>query len=207
MVLFPGEALPLHIFEPRYRDMLADCLEADQGFGITSDAPPRPGSVGTIARVRAAQALPDGRSNIVVVGERRFTLRSLLPEGTAYLVGAIVEFDDTAGTAPLDTERTALRDLGEAYRSALLTLSDVPESPPEWADDPQQFSFEIAALAEVDVATRSRLLLLRSTRDRARALLDLLPPLVHRAVERAGVHRGARSNGKGGHGHDIVTSG
>ncbi len=207
MVLFPAEAQPLHIFEPRYRQMLADCLEGDEGFGITSDVPPRPGSIGTIARVRAAQALPDGRSNIVVMGERRFTVRTLLPEGRPYLVGAIQEFDDETGTAPLAAERLALRELGEGYRSALMALSDVPESPSEWADDPEQFSFEIAALAEVDVATRGRLLTLRSTRERTRALLEALPPLVQRAAERAAVHRGARRNGKGGHGHDIVTSG
>ena len=41
LVLFPGEAQPLHIFEPRYRQLLADCLEGDELFGITSDADPR----------------------------------------------------------------------------------------------------------------------------------------------------------------------
>ncbi len=206
MVLFPAEAQPLHIFEPRYRQLVADCLESDEGFGITADTPPRPGSLGTIARVRVAQALPDGRSNIVVLGERRFVLRSLLPEGRPYLVGAIQEFADEIGTAPLPVERSDLRELGEAYRAAHMILGDVIETAPAWADDPEEFSFEVAALAEVDVETRGRLLALRSTRERTRALLDLLPPLVLRARERAEVHRRSRTNGKGHHGHDIVTS-
>lgn len=207
MVLFPGEAQPLHIFEPRYRQMLADCLAADEGFGITRDTPPRPGSAGTIARVRASQELPDGRSNIVVVGEERFTLRTILPEGQPYLVGAIQPFADNPATPPLPTERASLRELADGYRTALLTLTDTPRTPADWAEDPERFSFEAAALAEVDVETRARLLTLRSSRERTRLLLDILPPLVQRAGERAAIHRGARTNGKGGHGHDIVTGG
>ena len=91
VVLFPGELLPLHIFEPRYRRMLADCLEGDQQFGLTAASAPGPGSIGCVARIRAAEPLADGRSNIVVVGGRRFGVRALLAEDTPYLVAAIEE--------------------------------------------------------------------------------------------------------------------
>ena len=78
VVLFPGTPLPLHIFEPRYRQMLADCLAGDRRFGITpagtDDELPEPGTVGCIAEVRVNQELPDGRSNIVVLGGERFVL-------------------------------------------------------------------------------------------------------------------------------------
>ena len=60
---------------------------------------------------------------------------------------------------------------------------------------------------EVELETRASLHGVRSTRERTRALLDLLPPLITRATARAEVHRGARKNGKGGHGHDLVFGG
>src|SRR2546422_5062931 len=85
IVLFPGAPQPLHVFEPRYRQLLADCLAADRRFGIAyvpaeRDAGveplPRPGDVGCVAVIRNTQGLPDGRSNVLTVGERRFVLRS-----------------------------------------------------------------------------------------------------------------------------------
>jgi len=207
VVLFPGEPMPLHIFEPRYRQMLADCLEGDQRFGLTPDPEPRGGSIGTIARIRAAEPLADGRTNIVVLGERRFVLRALLDEGTPYLVGAVEEFDDTAGTAPLPLEWQQLRELGDAYRDALRVLVDSSAEPDPWAEDGESFTHQVAALSELDVEGKAGLLALRSTRERCARLIQLLPPLVREAQRRADVHLRARTNGKGHHGHDIVTDG
>ena len=104
VALFPGNPLPLHIFEPQYRRMLADCLAADRRFGITPTSqdpdPPEPGAVGCVAEVRVNQELPDGRSNIVVVGGSRFVLSHLLDESLPYLVGLVQAFEDDAGTEP-----------------------------------------------------------------------------------------------------------
>lgn len=207
LVLFPGEAQPLHIFEPRYRQLLADCLAADAPFGITYDGNPRPGTLGTFARVRAAQALPDGRSNIVVTGESRFVIQAMLPEGQPYLVAAVREFADDAESAPHPTELAELREIAAEYRAALMTLTDVADPAPAWADDVELFTFEVAAFAEVSLTERAELHGVRSTRERARSLLTVLPPLLQRARARAEVHRGAKKNGKGGHGHDIVHGG
>jgi Lon protease-like protein len=208
LVAFPGELVPLHIFEPRYRQLLADCLAGDQRFGITAQRDPAPGALGTIAHIRASQPLPDGRSNIVVEGERRFTLRTLLETDTPYLVASVEEFDDTSGTDPATEELDALRDLGEEYREALSVLADSPADPPPWGGDPEAFSFQVAALAELDLGAKERLLAVRSTRERARALLGALPELLASARARAAVHVRARSNGKGhAGGHDIVTGG
>jgi Lon protease-like protein len=205
LVLFPGEPLPLHIFEPRYRQLLADCLDGDQRFGITAATKPEPGSLGCIARVRMTQPLPDGRSNIVVLGERRFAVRALLEEDAPYLIASIEEFDDQPGSAPLPQERAELRELAETYRGALHTLADSPGEEADWAEESESFTFQIAALADLPVDTKGTLLGMRSTRDRARALLELLPPLIHLVRDRVEVHVRARSNGTGGHGHDVVT--
>ncbi|HZE74649.1 MAG TPA: LON peptidase substrate-binding domain-containing protein, partial [Gemmatimonadales bacterium] len=76
VVLFPGTPLPLHIFEPRYRQMLADCLVGDRRFGLVqpgseAETPDR-GAVGCVAEIRANEQLPDGRANVLVVGGSRF---------------------------------------------------------------------------------------------------------------------------------------
>jgi Lon protease-like protein len=204
-VLFPGELLPLHIFEPRYRQLLADCLEGDQRFGITAADPPGPGAVGCVARIRAAEPLPDGRSNILVLGERRFGVRALLNEQTPYLVATVDEFGDEQSTAPLPSEHAELRRLAGKLRDALRILTDQPEAETEWAEDAEAFSFQVAALSELELAARLRLLAGRSTRDRARALLAMLPAVVTETRIRAETHVRARSNGSGHRGTDIVT--
>src|SRR6476661_265543 len=100
VVLFPGTPLPLHIFEPRYRQMLADCLEADSRFGIVFRAEDigetdlEPGCVGCIAEVDDAHTLPDGRSNIVVHGVRRFSLQRFVVSAAPYRVAEVTEYDD-----------------------------------------------------------------------------------------------------------------
>jgi Lon protease-like protein len=205
LVLFPGEPLPLHIFEPRYRELLSDCLAGNQCFGITAVIPPAPGAIGSVARIRATQPLGDGRSNIVVMGERRFTLRSLLEEGRPYLVGSVEEFDDQPGTAPLPQERAELKALAEDYRKALALLADSTEEIADWAEQTEAFTFQVAALTGLEVEAKARLLATRSTRERTQRLVELLPPLIRLIRSRAEVHVRARSNGKGGHGHDIVT--
>lgn len=204
LVLYPGELLPLHIFEPRYRQMLADCLEGDQRFGITAEVSPGPGAIGCIARIRGTESLPDGRSNIVVLGERRFGVRSILGEDTPYLRATIEEFSDQAGTAPLPTELAELRRLGAELRESLGILADQPGDRPAWSDEPELLTFQVASLVEADLETRARLLAGRSTRERGVALLGLLPALLSEVQSRAEVHVRARSNGTGHHGSDIV---
>ncbi len=203
-VLFPGEMLPLHIFEPRYRQLLADCLEGDQRFGITASESPGPGTIGCVARIRGTQAMPDGRSNIVVMGESRFGVRALLAEGTPYPVAAVEEFGDEPGTAPLPAETEALRSLGNALRETLGVLADRPGDAVEWDEDMETLTFQVADLAQLERETRSTLLACRSTRERVRTLSSLLPAQINLLRLRAEVHVRARSNGAGHPGHDIV---
>lgn len=207
LVLFPGEPVPLHIFEPRYRRLLADCLSGDQRFGITSHPNPGPGAIGCSVEIRGTQPLPDGRSNIVVVGERRFVVRSLLDEGTPYPLASVAEFSDTPGSAPLAAEREELGGLATEYRETLALIADNPGQSEDWSDDAEQFTFQVAAIAQLDLEIKERLLAFRSTRERARALLGVLPSLLQIARGHAAVHVRARSNGKGHQGHDIITDG
>jgi uncharacterized protein len=84
-VLFPNVFLPLHVFEPRYRDMVADALSGDRiigmvllrpGFESDYDGRPPVYSVGCAGLISHAERLPDGRYNIVLRGLEKFRIRS-----------------------------------------------------------------------------------------------------------------------------------
>src|ERR1700675_857237 len=95
VVLFPGMPMPLHIFEPRYRTMLADIRAGDNLFGLSyfdsdsleQDVPPA-GHIGCVAEVTETQALPDGRSNVLAVGGVRYQVEPSVERGDFYLVVA-----------------------------------------------------------------------------------------------------------------------
>ena len=201
LVLFPGTPLPLHIFEPRYRQMLADCLAGDRRFGITpagaAREAPDPGMVGCTAEVRVNQELPDGRSNIVVLGGDRFVVTGMLDEPLPYHVASVEPFDDDPTTAPDDEPAARLRAAFVRYAALVRELSDVEPEEPDLPEDARSLTFHVAAGIEVDAAIKQRLLAERSTSRRVDALLVVLPS-ISRAVERAlEVHRRAHSNGRG----------
>jgi Lon protease-like protein len=110
-VLFPGAALPLHVFEPRYRALIVDCLAAGEPFGvvcITSGPEVGPGrvafaAVGTLAEIRKVNRYADGRYDIVTVGTGRFRLSGVIADRKPYLVGIGDLLPEIVG----DAERTA----------------------------------------------------------------------------------------------------
>jgi Lon protease-like protein len=208
-VLFPGTPLPLHIFEPRYKRMLADCLASDRRFGITpvKDARehPEPGSVGCVAEVRVNQELPDGRSNIVVLGGTRFVLSRLLDESLPYLVALVQPFEDEPGTEPSADETATVRELFGRYFAGLRQLNDADAEEPELPEDPLNLSFQVSGAIECDPGVKQRLLAERSTARRVEALILLLPVLTSAVEAGLIVHRRAHTNGKGGTTPDIVT--
>jgi Lon protease-like protein len=202
VVLFPGNPLPLHIFEPRYRRMLADCLAGDRRFGITPTAEPArplsPGALGCVAEVRLNQELPDGRSNIVVLGGTRFTVARLLDESMPYLVGMVHEFADEEGADPKPEILASLRRLSVEYLTHLRELNDETPEDLMLPEDAAGLSFQIAGNLECDLGVKQRLLAERSVARRAEALLLLLPGLTSAIQDGITIHRRAHTNGKGG---------
>ena len=207
VVLFPGVPLPLHIFEPRYKRMLADCLAGDRRFGITpiADADlPEPGAVGCVAELRVNQELPDGRSNIVVIGGTRFVLSRLLDESLPYLTADVQPFEDDVDSAPPAGQIDALRQLYTHYFAELRELNDTLPEELALPADGLSLSFQVAGGIECDLGVKQRLLAERSTARRVDALIMLLPVLTN-AVERGiKVHRRAHGNGQGGALTDIL---
>lgn len=205
LVLFPGVPLPLHIFEPRYRQLLADVLAADRRFGITYAAPerapdamPRPGETGCIAFVQTTKALPDGRSDILTTGERRFVLHQWIATDRPYPVGLVHEFDDEPGDPDSAVLAATVRREFGRLMAALAVLADREAAPPPLPADPGALSFQVAAALELDPRLKQLLLETRSTAARLRRLQELLGSLAADASARAAVHRRARGNGRGG---------
>lgn len=204
LVLFPGIALPLHIFEPRYRRMLADCLEGDRRFGLIflPDATPErelpSGQVGCVARVESAQSLPDGRSNIIVAGEERFALEALVDGGQPYHVGRVREYHDVPeahdALDALASEVLAL--FGRVARAARV-LGDDRSPIPDLPADAALLAYRIAALVDTTVEMRYDLLRSRSAIRRLREVEALLDAAVGSLERRALMHERAKANGRG----------
>ena len=203
LVLFPGVPLPLHIFEPRYREMLADCLAGDRRFGIVFkpeddlDEPGR-GAIGCIAFIQKSQPLPDGRSNIIVVGEERFMIGRLVTDARPYLLGEVVSYADLEEPPEaLQPFADQLRAVFERVGRAARTLADDRDPLPTLPTDPGALSFTIASLIDLDGPGRQRLLASRSPLGRLRELDALLTPAVDTLESRAIIHARAKTNGHG----------
>lgn len=201
VILFPGALLPLYIFEPRYRRLLADVTAGDRRFGILPPGEdgglPAAGTVGCVALVRGSQALPDGCSNIVVGGDERFRFLEPVATDAPYHEGRVEPYRDIAEVrVPTDIEIIRLRALAERYARALESRQD-QFLELQFSLDAAALSFEAAGLLEWTFDDRRRVLECRSVLERVTLLLHALPALVRAAEQRARVHGEAKRNGRG----------
>ena len=207
LVLFPGVPLPLHIFEPRYQQMLSDIRASDSLFGLSFfDAAesgtdlPAIGHVGCVAEVTEVQPLPEGRSNILTVGLIRYRLESYVVHDESYLVGRVHFFEDEEEDNQFLVERAdEVSKLFMRIARAVRTINDerasLPEIPPT---EPERLSFLVAAAMELDTEVKLELLELIYTSERLKRLRDLLTRAVSNYEERARIHDIAKGNGHGG---------
>lgn len=204
LVLFPGAVQPLHIFEPRYRRMLADCLEGDAEFGIlcrlrdVAETAIQPGTIGCIAHIESQQELGDGRSNIMVMGTERFIFRSFVESAAPYHMGLVDPVTEPAASSDVlvalsERVRSTFKRVGQAARQ----MQDDPSPLPELPTDPGQLSFAVAQYVDLDLPDKQRILSAIAPDERLRQLDQLLSPLVTELEERALVHGHAKSNGRG----------
>lgn len=206
LVLFPRAPLPLHVFEPRYRQLLADCMSSDRQFGVIcrpESAPEgeiEPGTVGCVARIETAEQLPDGRSNILVSGGERFRFVRFAPGAAPYHVAEVDAYDDQPEPAlmlsPLaDRLREVFLRVGRSARTIADDASPLPDLP----DDPAEISFSVAQYIDLDLELKQELLASQSPAERLRQLTELLDDVVPRMEQRAARHTRARGNGQGPH--------
>jgi Lon protease-like protein len=177
LVLFPGRPLPLHLFEPRYRQLLDDCMAGDQRFGVVAIRSGREAGgcaevfdVGTVAEIEQVDELPDGRFDILTRGVRRFRLCELL-DGKPYLRGEVELLSD----GPVDNgdvdQARQLRELLVPYLAGLGAPEELLRHLPS---GPDQLAYLAAAAVQVEVPDQQRLLELDSTATRIAATLEML---------------------------------
>lgn len=168
VVLLPEEMLPLHIFEERYKLMIGECLERDEPFGVVLAERTGFRRVGCTARiVRLMEKFPDGRMNILTMGEQRFqVLRT--HEDRPYLVGEVEDLpDEDSESPPLDLAR---RILGAMQPEVVESLA----LPDEVRDEPARLSFVIAANLRLALPAKQEFLEIRSVNERLSRLLEWL---------------------------------
>lgn len=179
-VLFPHMPLPLHVFEQRYRDMIADCLEAGHSFGVVGiregleTGPALPYDIGTLAKIGRIDRMEDGRMNLLVSGASRFRILETATD-RPYLRGRIEILpeagDDAAGIGDLtDVAATAFRD----YSNLLRELVNEKAEPFEPPMDPELLSYLVAGTLTLQLPQKQALLEYPRTDQRLRAELALL---------------------------------
>lgn len=207
LVLFPGVPLPLHIFEPRYRQMLADVRATNSLLGLSYfdageslDDRPAPSHIGCAAEIVEVQPVEDGRSNILTIGLVRYRAAAYVERDTPYLVARVEFFEDEDEDEPLLRRRArAVSDVFTRIARAVRTLNDDHAEPPDLSEaEPERLSFLVAAAMEMDVAVKQELLELRSGAERLERLHTLLSQAVESYERRARVHTVARGNGHAG---------
>ncbi len=200
LVLFPGVPVPLHLFEPRYRQMLADVRAGDQRFGIicamagVSERELPVGRAGCIAEITDVEMMPDGRSNIVVVGRERFALERILDDEAPYLVGQVIPLPDTPDASPVMTAVLADDVVSHFTRivRAVQKLNDDPQAAiPALPESPAQLAWSVASMIDVDLELRQRLLTERSPTARLEQMNALLRNALPDLELRAAMHRHA----------------
>ncbi len=209
LVQFPNAITPLHIFEPRYRKMLKDVMEADKTFGIIfrndevmleSELLP-PGSIGCSVEVAVMQELDDGRSNILCVGVSRFRLLNYV-EGEPYARAEVEFFEDEPTFDDLSEESERARRLFARLLHISRRLKgeqeDEVENSPDLPDDPQAVSYIVSAYLDIENNQKQDLLELTDTGERLAEVNGIIERLADESEKRAIMHQISKKNGHGG---------
>jgi Lon protease-like protein len=187
LVLLPGEPVPLHIFEERYKLMIGECLDEDREFGIIWLADDALKEVGCAARItQVLERFDDGRMNILVEGTTPFRLDRRIGD-LAYPAGDVTLLDDEPGTdeAALERARTAYADLVEQ-------VTDNRPAPEALAE---LDAYGMAATLEIAPPAKQALLELRSEPARLEQLEALFSEALDRIRTAARVAEQASGNG------------
>lgn len=186
VVIFPDQPMPLHIFEPRYRSMVARCLEYDRRFGLihhdSDDQGPflsETGRVGTVAEIERFHPLDDGRSLIVIRGRERFEITRGLDLRELYYEAEVQPYLDV--TRPrVEAIRTAREHTLELFHAVVASLDETPDELPEF-DVGRDLSFQLAPTIQIDSRWQQSFLELREESHR----LERLDAVFQAAVDRA----------------------
>lgn len=167
VVLFPGMMLPLHIFEPRYREMINRCIDEDLPFGVVLikegkevGGSAEPHEIGTAARITRVERKPDGRMDITIAGTRRFRIEQLDFQH-AYLTAKVSHYPVVNGDTRLAVEQVhKIRPKIIRYVDLLAQATGVELLLDQLPEDPTSLAFLTAIALQVNPQDKQRLLAL-----------------------------------------------
>jgi ATP-dependent Lon protease len=193
VVLLPATPLPLHIFEERYKQMMSEIISTSTEFGVVLAKDDGIVNIGCTATVdRILQRYPDGRLDLLAVGQRRFRIVSV-DEEKAYLRADVEYFnDEEVGDVPADLRQQAIA----SYEK--LRAVESPNVIIEPTLDAPQLSFQLAQFVG-DLEKRQMVLSIRSEVERLQFLVAMLPSYTAQRELVAKAKRVAPLNGHAKH--------
>jgi Lon protease-like protein len=193
MVLLPGEVVPLHIFEERYKKLIGERLEGGE-FGIVLAEEDSARECGTLARVtQLMEEMDDGRMNVLVQGGRRFRIIEIHEPGDPaadYLQARVELYRDVEPEGSATLREAVLEVFGK-----MLALMDVESLPEPAGEGP--LSFRVASAVDFGTSLKQELLESLSEEQRLEALLTTMTSVLPRLELRKERVEAIRGNGKG----------
>ena len=187
VVLFPGTPLPLHIFEPRYREMISECLDRKMSFGVVRAKEEGVAEIGCTAEIiTVAKKYPDGRMDIVTEGRERFEIMQVNHE-RSFLQAEVLYLQD-------DAEGASSEDVAQAVklRDELIELAGSANSA---EIDGPQISFNLVASLPLDLDFKQTLLGMKSEAERIQAVISYLETILPNLRRTVRVRQKAGGNG------------
>jgi Lon protease-like protein len=187
VVLFPGAPLPLHIFEPRYKEMINECLEQKRSFGMVRANKNALAEIGCTAVILdVSKKYDDGRLDIMTEGKQRFEIVQLSQE-RSFLQGEVLFFEDEPGEVPA-TDLEAVVQLHEQLLDLLGQNVKIDQKHP-------RISFHLAHELPVDLDFKQALLEMKSETERVETLIEYYRATIPK-VEKA-LHAREKAIGNG----------
>lgn len=172
LVLLPGVPLPLHIFEPRYKEMIAECLSEKRPFGVVRVREEGVAEVGCTAEIlTVTKEYSDGKMDIVTQGRERFEVMEINQERT-FLRAEVFYFQDDPGTGSQEEIGRALE-----LHNEILSLAGAVQEQASAAEDPQ-LSFHLAGGLPLDLDFKQTLLGMKSEGERLRGIIAYFEALL-----------------------------
>lgn len=192
LVLLPGTPLPLHIFEPRYKEMTAECWTGKKPFGVVRAKENGIAEIGCTAEiVSLSKEYPDGRLDIITQGVRRFEVMEVSQE-RAFLQAEVMYLQDEPGAAGAAEIEQGLKLQGEIMA---LTGAEAGEAP---ASGQPQLSFQLVGPLPLDLDFKQTLLGMKSEPERMQAVVSYFEAILPSLRRSVYLRQKAGGNGHGG---------
>lgn len=191
VVLLPSTPLPLHIFEPRYKEMIGECLANEAPFGVVRALKEGIADIGCTAEiVSVTKEYPDGRMDLVAEGRQRFEILQVNEERAFLRAEILLLPDDSVAAGEQENQRAA-----ELHREILALAGAVQDIS---AAQPGLLSFHLAGSLPLDLDFKQKLLTMRSELERLHFLTSYLQEILPKLRR---VARTRQSAGGNGHAH------